>query len=132
MFNDLDWRRRGNSEKCISSSEQVKNYAKRFSRGHWSFPGPGDEKRWDGTLSYTPDGKWDSIVTQMVERIKETGHPVFMGSVSALSRGILKKKKKGGRCTVHFNADSSNTEFLFSHNSLSKSAEYQRNSFKLV
>ena len=46
----------------------------------------------------------------MVERFIETGHPVFKG-ISALSRGIL--KRKGGRCTIHFNADSSNTELLF-------------------
>ena len=40
---------RRNSEKCISNSHQVKNYAKRFSRGHWSFLGPGDEQKWYGT-----------------------------------------------------------------------------------
>ena len=32
MFNDIDWTRRRNSEKCISNSEQVKNCANRFSR----------------------------------------------------------------------------------------------------
>ena len=46
----------------------------------------------------------------MVERFKDTGHPVFK-SISALSRGIL--KKKNGRDTIHFNADASNTELLF-------------------
>ena len=40
---------------CFSNSEQVKNYAKRFLRGHWTFLGPGDEKKWYGTLSYTPE-----------------------------------------------------------------------------
>ena len=57
------------------------------------FFGPG------GTLSFnTPDGKWDSTATQMVERFKETGHPVFK-SMSALSRGILNRKNK--RHTIH-------------------------------
>ena len=46
----------------------------------------------------------------MVERFKDTGHPVFFKSTSALSRGIL--KKKSGRDTIHFNADASNTELL--------------------
>ena len=78
--------------------------------GHWTFPGPGDEKKWYGTLLYTPEGKWDSTATQMVERFKDTGHPVFK-SISALSRGILKKKNV--RDTIHFNADASNTELLF-------------------
>ena len=72
-------------------SKKVKNYAKRFSRGHWTFRGLGDEKKWYGTLSYTPEGKWDSIASQMVERFKETGHLVFK-SISALTRGILKER----------------------------------------
>ena len=37
MFNDIEWTKKGNSERCISNSEQVKKYAKRFSRGHWTF-----------------------------------------------------------------------------------------------
>ena len=68
MFNGIDWTKRGNSETCFSNSEQVKNYAKRFSRGHWTFLGPCDEKNWYGTPSSTPEGIWDSIATQMVER----------------------------------------------------------------
>ena len=46
----------------------------------------------------------------MMWRFKEIGHPVFK-SVNALSRGIL--ERKGGRDTIHFSADSSNTELLF-------------------
>ena len=46
----------------------------------------------------------------MVQRFKETGHPVFT-SASALSRGILRKLK--AKETTHFNADVSNTELLF-------------------
>ena len=65
--------------------------------------GPGSEKKWYGTLSYTPEGKWDS-------RFKGTGHPVLK-SISDLRRGIL--KKKNGRDTIHFNADASNTELTF-------------------
>ena len=34
MFNDIEWTKRGISEQCISNSEKVKKYAKRFSRGH--------------------------------------------------------------------------------------------------
>ena len=57
-----------------------------------------------------PKEKWVSAATQMVERFKETGHPVFK-SISALTRGIL--KRKNNRDTIHFNADASNTELLF-------------------
>ena len=110
MFNDIEWTKRGNPEQFISNSEQVKNYAKRFPRRHLKFLGPGDEKKWYGTLSCTTEGKWNSTAAQMVERFKETRHPIFK-SISALSRGILKRKKN--RNTIHFNADASNTEFLF-------------------
>ena len=41
---------------------------------------------------------------------KETGHPAFRG-ISALNRGVL--KREGGRCTIHFTAEVSNTELLF-------------------
>ena len=50
MFNDVGWTKRGNSERCVSNSEQVKNYAERFSRGHWKTLCPGDEKKWYGIL----------------------------------------------------------------------------------
>ena len=46
----------------------------------------------------------------MVERLKETGHPVSK-SICALSRGIL--KRKNDRDTIHFKADAPNTELLF-------------------
>ena len=62
------------------------------------------------TLPYTPERKWDSTATQMVEQFKDTGDPVFK-SIRALNRGIL--KKKNGRDTTHFNADAWNTELLF-------------------
>ena len=46
MFNDIDWTRKRNDGICISNSEKVKAYEKRFSRGHWTFLGPGHEKKW--------------------------------------------------------------------------------------
>ena len=56
MFNDIEWTKRGNLEQCISNSEHFKEYAKRFSRGHWTFFGLGDEKKWYGTLSFSLEG----------------------------------------------------------------------------
>ena len=49
MFNDIDWTHRGNSEKCMSNSEQVQNYGKKFSRGDSSFFWPGNEEKLYGT-----------------------------------------------------------------------------------
>ena len=85
-------------------------YAKRFSQGHWTSLGPGDEKKWYGSCNYKLEGKWNSVASQMMQRFKDTSHPV-LPSASALSREILRKVK--GRETIHFNADASNTELFF-------------------
>ena len=129
MFNDIDWTRKGNDEICISNSEKVKTHAKKFSQGHWTFLGPGDEKKWYGKAKYAPEGKWDSAPSQMVQRFKETGHPVFT-SASALSRGILRMLK--GKETIHFNGDAMNTELFVPNHSCCKSAQYLRSGLELM
>ena len=101
-------------------------YAERFSQGHWTSLGLGDEKKWYGSYNYKLEGKWNSVASQMVQRFNDTSHPVFT-SASALSREILRK----GRETIHFNADASNTEFFPNH-LLSKSAQYVLSCLKLV
>ena len=102
MFNDIDCTRKGNDGICASNSQKSGKYAKRFSVL--------ETRRSGMELFLTPEGKWDSTATQMVERFKGNGHPVFK-NISALSRGIL--KQKSGRDTVNFNADASNTELFF-------------------
>ena len=82
----------------------------KFSQGHWTFFGPRSEEKLYGKSSYSLKGEWDPLANKMVQRFQGTGHPVFK-SISALSRGIL--KKKNGRETIHFNGDSTNTELLF-------------------
>ena len=49
--------RKGNDEICISNSEKVKTYAKKFSQGHWAFLGRGDEKKWCGKAKCFPEGR---------------------------------------------------------------------------
>ena len=85
-------------------------------------PRPWRRIRWYGTLSYTPEGTWDSIASQKVERFKKSGHPVLK-SISALSHGVL--GRKNNRDTINFDADASN-------DSLRKPAQYLRSSLKLV
>ena len=51
MFNDIDWTRKGHDGMCTSNFEEVKEHAKRFSQ-HWTFLGPGDEMKWNGTLLF--------------------------------------------------------------------------------
>ena len=110
MFNDFEWTKKGNSSQYFSNSGQVKGHARRFPRGHWSFPGPGEENTWYGTHTYKPEGKWNEVADLLVNNFKESGHPIFPG-ISALNRGIL--KREGRKCTIHFTAESSNTEPLF-------------------
>ena len=59
MYNDIDWRKRGNSENCIANAHRVTEYTRRFTRGHWSFPGPGSEQKWYETHANKPDEEWD-------------------------------------------------------------------------
>ena len=82
---------------------------KRFPLGHSSFLGPGEDK-WKRSPNYKPERKWCMTADVMVEYFKESGHPVFRG-ISTLNRCVM--KRKGGRCTIHFSAGSSNIELLF-------------------
>ena len=66
MYNDIVWRERGNTEKCIVNSVSVVTYARRFTRRHWSFPGPGSDKKWcfQG-LDRTRNGTEPILINQM-------------------------------------------------------------------
>ena len=83
----------GNKENCIANALKNTEYARRSTRGHWSFLGPGSEKNWYGTHTYNPNGKRYRVAEDMVLNFSESGHPVFRGS-SALERGDLKSKKE--------------------------------------
>ena len=99
------------------------NYARRFPRGHWSFLGPGEKEKWYGTHTYKPEEHWNETADIMFENFKESEHPILRG-ISALNRGVL--KRKGGKCTIQFTAESSECRALISHGSLSKSAQFLR------
>ena len=94
MYNDTEWTKRGNKENCIANALRVAEHVRRFTRGHWSFPGPGSEKKWSGTCAHKPDGEWDKTAEGMMPNFAESGHPAFRSS-SALERGEVKSKGKG-------------------------------------
>ena len=50
LYNDKEWRERGNTETCETNAVTVANYARRFPHGRWSFWGPGSEKKWYGSF----------------------------------------------------------------------------------
>ena len=94
MYNDIDWRKRGNRENCIANGHRVTACARRFTRGHWSFLGPGSEKKWYGTHVSKPDGEWDKTAEDMMLNFAESGHLIFRAS-SALESGDMKNMFKG-------------------------------------
>ena len=109
FFNEVDWNKKNNEGKCLSHSEEIKEYAKRFSRGRWTFLGTGSEEKWYGSCLSKPEGKWNSVAATMRQRFMETSN--FYTGTSALSRGALKRKEN--RNTIHFTAESSSVKLLF-------------------
>ena len=65
MFNDIE--RKTNDVNCISNAEKVKSYAMKFSKGHWTFLGPGSEEKWCGHCFLRSQRKWDSTADKMVQ-----------------------------------------------------------------
>ena len=88
----------------------VANYARRFTRGHWSFLGPGSEEKWYGTYTDKPDGSRDQTAKNMMANFSGSGQPKFRAS-SACERGEL--RSKGGEMkSMHFNGSHENIELL--------------------
>ena len=110
MFNDTVWGEKGNAEKCENNSREVANYACRFPRGHWSFLGPGSEKKSYGTFSDKSDGVWYKTAEDMMLELGQTIHPMFRAS-SGFERGEL-RSKVGGMKTIHFNGSEQYVELI--------------------
>ena len=102
--------RKGNNELCTANSKTVADYARRFSHGHWSFLGPGSEKKWCGSRTYKPNGDSDQVAEDMMINFSESGHPVFLAS-SALKRGSLRSKGKG-KLSIHVCGDAETVEVI--------------------
>ena len=70
-----------------------------------SFLGPVSEKKWYGTHTHKPNGKWDRVAEDMMLNFSESGHNVFC----ALERGGLKSK---GKFSIHFWCDDNTAELV--------------------
>ena len=110
MFNDIGWDVKGNDELCINNSKTIKEYAERFSRGHWSLLGFGSEKKWYGTYDCKPDGSWNRTAEKMLQNFQRSGHQIFR-CTSAMERGQF-GSKGGGRTTIHFTASDDNVRLF--------------------
>ena len=90
---------RNNEETCTSNSEQVKWYAQRFQKGHWTFIGPGDEWKWYVWNKRVPT-RWKMKFHSSKDDTELPGD----------ERGILKQAK--GKTSILFNAEMTNSELL--------------------
>ena len=107
---DIDWTRRGNKEYLIANAHRVAEYARRFTQGHWSFLGPGSEKKFYRTHAHKLDGEWEKTAEGMMLNFAESGHLVFHAT-SAEERGELKRKGKGVKF-IHFNRSDDTIELI--------------------
>ena len=80
MFDDIEWKAKGNKEQCEYNSQIVAEYARKFPRGHLSFLGPGSQEKWYGTYTDKPDGSWDQMAENMMANFSRSGHPIFRAS----------------------------------------------------
>ena len=126
MFNDIFCDRYDNKDECLANAGVVIVLARRFCVGHWSFIGPGSEKKWYSSEN-SPQGAWDNIAEQMLLEFAERGHPIFRAT-TPLSRGILESKGRG-KLSIHFAADQDTIDTIYrSHYSFCQSAQYLRSS----
>ena len=80
MFNDIVWDAKENNESCVNNSRTIREYAEGFLRGHWSFLGPGSEKKWYGTYDCKPDRSWNRIAEKNASefrRIRPSDIPLY-------------------------------------------------------
>ena len=111
MFTDISCGSKDNQQECLANAKIVSIYAKRFGKGHWSFIGPGSEKKWYSMKEDSPQGIWDKIAEMMLLEFAESGCPIFLAS-TPLSRGQLKSKGHG-KLSIHFAADQETIETIF-------------------
>ena len=121
MFNDIAWARKGKDGICVSNFEKKKkNLARTL-----DVSGSLRRKEVVWNSSFWTWKKLDSTATEVVERFKDTGLPVFK-TISALSRGILKTTETQYTSKWMLQTQSSDSE------SFIISAQYLRSSFELV
>ena len=132
IYNDIDWTAKDNTSRCLENSSQVSDNAKKFSLGHWTFLGPGDENKWYGTLTHKPMENGNRTAEQMMLNFAESGYPVFRGT-SLLARGLLKSRGGGGGTVSNtLQRGTSNSRTVDSYSACSQSAQYLRSSGVLV
>ena len=88
FFNDIGWTKKGNSTEC-STSDKVKNYARRFQLGHWAFFGWGEEEKWYETHNLQT---WRTMECYCHERQFQRQRTSSIPSFQCVGSGILSKE----------------------------------------
>ena len=96
LYNDIVWRKRGNTEKCIVNSVTVANYARRFFT--------------ELTLINQTEIGQKTAEMMMPTLHSESGHRISRAT-SALERGELRSKEKGNKSS-HFNGSEETIELI--------------------
>ena len=91
MFNDISCGTKDNERECLANAKVVSKNAEKFGIGHWSFIGPGSEKKWYSMEENSPQGIWDHIAEKMLLEFAESGCPIFRAT-TPLSRVNSKAK----------------------------------------
>ena len=86
----------------------VSLYAKWFGKGHWSFMGPGSEKKWYSIKEDKPQGIWDKIAEKMLLEFAESKCPIFRATTP-----LRLKSKRHGNLSIHYGADLETIETIF-------------------
>ena len=86
MFNVVSCDKKDNEEECLANAKVVSIFIfKKFGIGHWSFIGPGSEKKWYSMEENSPQGIWDHIAEKMLVEFAESRCPIFRAT-TPLSR----------------------------------------------
>ena len=110
MFNDIEWTKKNNEEICTSMSQQVKQYAIRFQKGHWTVIGPGDDRI--GMEQEITDQKEDGMLQQQ-RWYGSSRRPIIPSSQVSLLQVVEFWNKWKIKTSIHFNAEMTNSDSLF-------------------
>ena len=65
MVDDIELTKKGNTETCLHTAEELAAFAPKFKPRHWCFRWPPSEKTWCNGNHNERRGQWDSAASQM-------------------------------------------------------------------
>ena len=109
MFNGIIWGSEDNERECIDNATLVSVFAKRFPAGHWSFFGPGLEKKVVFHLQRKFTRRMGQSRRSIDDQIQRKRTHSFLSHESIVSRNA----QKSGKLSIHTFGRSSCTRRCF-------------------